>query len=300
MSFGSVFSAIGTKMGMDPLTANILGSGFDASSDYLAQSQDRAQLEAIYRQQGQDLQFKQNLALQRDAEQRALRDRLLVQSSNLAESIKQVNEYLGVPYTPSKEDIMRDMFDLSNAYRTDIFKLAELTASKAKANNLARLGGADSDTLDAKVQADVIAKYAPELQKADIQAKVNALKFASERMNLDQASRAAFTKQFTDPYEAQFGMEKQLFSTAQTNYSGSQTGLSNMFDTAMKSTTASNQSFTNSLDNLAKGITGDFNTNKTPDSTIVGSGTINNQPQTNYLGQPLYYDAQGNLIGAEV
>ena len=48
MSFGSVFSAIGTKMGMDPLTANILGSGFDASSDYLAQSQDRAQLEAIY------------------------------------------------------------------------------------------------------------------------------------------------------------------------------------------------------------------------------------------------------------
>ena len=56
---------------MDPLTANILGSGFDASSDYLAQSQDRAQLEAIYRQQGQDLQFKQNLALRRDAEQRA-------------------------------------------------------------------------------------------------------------------------------------------------------------------------------------------------------------------------------------
>ena len=119
-------------------------------------------------------------------------------------------------------------------------------------------------------------------------------------MNLDQASRAAFTKQFTDPYEAQFGMEKQLYSTAQTNYGGSQTGLSNMFDTAMKSATASNKSFSNSLDDLAKGITGNFNTNKNPDSTIVGSGTINNQPQTNYLGQPLYYDSAGNLIGAEV
>ena len=28
--------------------------------------------------------------------------------------------------------------------------------------------------------------------------------------------------------------------------------------------------------------------------------STNNQPQTNYLGQPLYYDAQGNLIGAGV
>ena len=98
-------------------------------------------------------------------------------------------------------------------------------------------------TLENKVQADVIAKYAPELQKADMQAKVNALKFASERMNLDQASRAAFMKQFTQPYEAQFGMEKSLYSPTQTAYTGSGTQISSMFDTAMKSTSASNNSF---------------------------------------------------------
>ena len=192
---------------------------------------------------------------------------------------------------------MRDMFDFSNAYRNDIFKLAELTASKAQATNLAKLGGADSNTLENKVQSDVIAKYAPELQKADMQAKVNALKFAAERMNLDQASRSAFMKQFTQPYEAQFGMEKGLYSPSQTTYSGSGTTISSMFDTAMKSTAESNKSFSNTLDNLAKTITGPNNTNKEPDSTIVGSGTINSQPQTNALGQPLYYDQSGNLIG---
>lgn len=298
MSFGSVFASIGTKIGMDPVTASIIGGGYDAISDYSAQSKDRAQLENIFRQQGADLKFKQNLALRRDADQRALRDRLLTQSANLSEAIKQVNSYLGVPYTPSKEDIMRDMFDFSNAYRNDIFKLAELTASKAQAANLAKLGGADSTTLENKVQADVIAKYAPELQKADMQAKVNALKFASERMNLDQASRAAFMKQFTQPYEAQFGMEKSLYSPTQTAYTGSGTQISSMFDTAMKSTSASNNSFSRTLDNLAKTITGPNNTNKEADSTIVGSGTISNsQPQTNALGQPLYYDQAGNLIG---
>tara|TARA_B100000941_G_scaffold290924_1_gene276148 strand:+ start:21460 stop:22362 length:903 start_codon:yes stop_codon:yes gene_type:complete len=294
MSFGSVFASIGTKMGMDPVTASILGGGYDAVSDYSAQAKDRAQLQDIFRQQGADLKFKQNLALRRDADQRALRDRLLTQSANLSEAIKQVNQYLGVPYTPSKEDIMRDMFDFSNAYRTDIFKLAELTASKAQAANLAKLGGADSTTLENKVQADVIAKYAPELQKADMQAKVNALKFASERMNLDQASRAAFMKQFTQPYEAQFGMEKSLYSPTQTAYTGSGTTLSSMFDTAMKSTSASNTSFSRTLDNLAKTITGPNNTNKTADSTIVGSGTIaDDRPSTDMYGNPIIYLPDG-------
>ena len=36
MSFGSVFASIGTKIGMDPVTASIIGGGYDAISDYLS------------------------------------------------------------------------------------------------------------------------------------------------------------------------------------------------------------------------------------------------------------------------
>jgi hypothetical protein len=67
-----------------------------------------------------------------------------------------------------------------------------------------------------------------------------------------------------------------------------------MFDTAMKSTSASNTSFSRTLDNLAKNITGPNNTNKTADSTIVGSGTIaDDRPATDMYGNPIIYLPDG-------
>lgn len=278
--------------------AAIAGYGLDAFSDYNARQDDKAMREALFRQQQEEMAFNRTAYLAQQEEQKALRDRLLIQSANLAESIKQVNEYLGVPYTPSQMEIVNDMQMLSSAYRDDIFRLAELDKSKKDAALMARLGGADSQTMQDAISRQTVEKYAPELRKADIEARVNALKFATERMNLDQASRNNLIKSYGLPYETQFNMEQKLYNNRMTAPSESGT-LNNMITAADNSLKASDDSYADSLNKLGTQIATTFgrksDEEEKANSTIVGSGT---RPSTNLYGQPLYYDDAGNLIGA--
>ena len=297
MSFGQFIGTIGKAAGMGDAAA-IAGYGLDAFSDYNARQDDKAMREALFRQQQEEMAFNRTAYLAQQEEQKALRDRLLIQSANLAESIKQVNEYLGVPYTPSQMEIVNDMQMLSSAYRDDIFRLAELDKSKKDAALMSRLGGADSQTMQDAISRQTVEKYAPELRKADIEARVNALKFATERMNLDQASRNNLIKSYGLPYETQFNMEQKLYNNRMTAPSESGT-LNNMITAADNSLKASDDSYADSLNKLGTQIATTFgrksDEEEKANSTIVGSGT---RPSTNLYGQPLYYDDAGNLIGA--
>ena len=298
MSFGQFLGAVGNAAGMGP-AASIAGYGLDAFSDYSARQDDRAMREALFQKQAEEMAFNRTAYLQQQEEQKALRDRLLVQSANLAESIKQVNEYLGVPYTPSQMEIVNDMQMLSSAYRDDIFRLAELDKSKKDAALISRLGGADSQTMQDAISRQTVEKYAPELRKADIEARVNALKFATERMNLDQASRNNLIKSYGLPYETQFNMEQKLYNNRMTAPSESGT-LNNMITAADASVARSDESYNQAMTQLTDTINATFarksdEEEKINNSTIVGSAT---RPSTNLYGQPLYYDNAGNLVGA--
>lgn len=276
--------------------AAIAGYGLDAFSDYNARQDDKAMREALFRQQQEEMAFNRTAYLQQQEEQKALRDRLLIQSANLAESIKQVNEYLGVPYTPSQMEIVNDMQMLSSAYRDDIFRLAELDKSKKDAALMSRLGGADSQTMQDAISRQTVEKYAPELRKADIEARVNALKFATERMNLDQASRNNLIKSYGLPYETQFNMEQKLYNNRMTAPSESGT-LNNMITAADNSLKASDDSYADSLNKLGTQIATTFgrksDEEEKANSTIVGSGT---RPTQTPYGQKIEYLPDGTAI----
>ena len=186
---------------------------------------------------------------------------------------------------------------LSSAYRDDIFRLAELDKSKKDAALMARLGGADSQTMQDAISRQTVEKYAPELRKADIEARVNALKFATERMNLDQASRNNLIKSYGLPYETQFNMEQKLYNNRMTAPSESGT-LNNMITAADNSLKASDDSYADSLNKLGTQIATTFgrksDEEEKTNSTIVGSG--NNRPSTDYLGNPIYYAPDGTVI----
>ena len=212
MSFGDIFGAVGDLSGTPELA--ILGYGTDAIADYQRLQGDKKFREAVFDLQKKEIALNQGNFLRQIEEQNALRDRLLVQSDSLAKVIKEVNSYLGVPYAPSQAEIANDMANLSASYRDDIFRLAELNKSTKEAAMIDRLGGGDSNTMQNQIDREVVEKYAPELRKADLQAKLDAIDFATKKLGFGKQVRDDLVEYYGAPYSEQFKLEQQLYNNS--------------------------------------------------------------------------------------
>lgn len=212
MSFGDIFGAVGDLSGTPELA--ILGYGTDAIADYQRLQGDKKFREAVFDLQKKEIALNQGNFLRQVEEQNALRDRLLVQSDSLAQVIKEVNSYLGVPYAPSQAEIANDMANLSASYRDDIFRLAELNKSTKEAAMIDRLGGGDSTTMQNQIDREVVEKYAPELRKADLQAKLDAIDFATKKLGFGKQVRDDLVEYYGAPYSEQFKLEQQLYNNS--------------------------------------------------------------------------------------
>tara|TARA_B100000745_G_scaffold280465_1_gene212614 strand:+ start:404 stop:1294 length:891 start_codon:yes stop_codon:yes gene_type:complete len=226
MSWGETLGA-----GADAILGNkapwlrTAGTGFDmlearGRKDALAVQQDN-----FRRQEMQLAELETQAFLQDRSNQVALRDRLLQQASDIQGTTEQVNTFLGIPYAPSMRDVAEETAALSESYRGDIMKLAELNASQGKAKQMRRLGGADSNTASEVLEMANVEKYGPLLNKAHQDAKMDAMALVTSRLNLDDLSRKRLQTYHDDGLGGQFEREKQLYSGNQMNLGAGPSGI---------------------------------------------------------------------------
>ena len=187
MAWGSFLGKLGTVAGVPG--ADIIGSGIDAYSDYERLRADKAYRQFTMNEQVKRDQFMMENYVRDKAEQKAIRDDLILKSANLASAVAQVNQHLGVPYAPSR---------------------AELSDSQKTAQLMDRLGGADSRTMSRDITQETLDEFAPQLQDADLKAKLDAMKIAESQMQLDEESRKRIQTHYAEPYQIGFDTMKDL------------------------------------------------------------------------------------------
>jgi len=212
MAWGQFLGTLGTAAGIPG--ADIVGSGMDAYSDWDRLRQDKAYREWTMNEQVKRDQWQMENYVRDKAEQKAIRDELLLKSANLSEAVAQVNKYLGVPYAPSRADIITDYLNLKSNYSNDVLRLAELSDSQKTAKNMADLGGAHSNTMSRDITRETLDEFAPQLHDADLKAKLDAMKIAESQMQLDDEGRKRIQKHYTDPYQIGFDTMKELIPTS--------------------------------------------------------------------------------------
>ena len=208
MAWGSFLGKLGTAAGVP--YADIIGSGIDAYGDYERLREDKAYRQFTMNEQIKRDQFMMENYVRDKAEQKAIRDELLLKSANLASAVAQVNQHLGVPYAPSRADIIQDYLNLRSNYKGDVMRLAELSDSQKTAALMDRLGGADSRTMSRDITQETLDEFAPQLQDADLKAKLDAMKIAESQMQLDDESRKRIQTHYAEPYQIGFDTMKDL------------------------------------------------------------------------------------------
>ena len=73
-----------------------------------------------------------------------------------------------------------------------------------------RLGGADSRTMSRDITQETLDEFAPQLQDADLKAKLDAMKIAESQMQLDDESRKRIQTHYAEPYQIGFDTMKEL------------------------------------------------------------------------------------------
>lgn len=208
MSFGDFLTAAGALSGNQYL--DFAGRALGAYGDY--QNAQTANQERIAQTEFQNnIQTEQlRQSAQEQADQIALRNRLLQQSSNLADALGQMYDYLGMPPTVDARQVVGDYMNLrQNAYG-DLDRLVSMVSSTARAKNISR-GLGNSTAQDMSDQA-IIRKYYPEYQKADQAAYDAAINRNKAMMGLFSDNRKMFTDQVKDRYGQQLAAETAIYN----------------------------------------------------------------------------------------
>lgn len=275
MAFGEFLGrAVGAASGNEQANQllQLAGMGYDAFQANQAADMASAERSSAIARQNQLI----NLQLQQDAqaraEQLALRDRLLQQSSNLSAALQQAYQYLGMPYQVDPQQITRDYMALREQNFGDLTRLVELTSSRAQAANIAK--GMGESTLARDDQMRQFEKYAPEFQKADQLAYDAAVARANATRGAVQGSRDAMMKELTNVYGTQFDLEKGLYNgNLNSNLGTTITGQNSVVSSMTDNVRGANQLAADRMANLIeKAPFGDwFNRRSSGGSTITGS-----------------------------
>ena len=71
-----------------------------------------------------------------------------------------------------------------------------------------------SDLIEMGFDREVVEKYAPELRKADLQAKLDAIDFATKKLGFGKQVRDDLVEYYGAPYSEQFKLEQQLYNNS--------------------------------------------------------------------------------------
>lgn len=194
--------------------AGVVGSSIDALSDWRQSQEDKAITTHRWNIQNARDKWSMEAYIQDKQEQNALKTKLLTQTQNLKDATQQINDFFGQPYAPTREEVMKNVADLSAEYKGEILRMAELTNSTATAKKIWDLGGADSQTMYSDISKDTVREYGPQLLNAINQAKEDAISIASANMDLDSKSRQQYINAYANPYGQQYDREINLVQKA--------------------------------------------------------------------------------------
>ena len=209
MGWGDFLGNSATQATGNPLY-QLAGNAFDlynAGQDNERDSQFAGQLQKEQLQIARD-----NVALQYQdrAENLSMKERLIEKSNDLKAVNDQVVAYLGLPYTPTQENLINSVMERSEDYTGDVMKLATLMGSKTRAANMYQLGGADSSTMSNDITRGIVDKYAPELNKARRRAEEDELTLVGKRIQTDKAVRDNMLDTYATPINNQISRESQM------------------------------------------------------------------------------------------
>lgn len=163
------------------------------------------------------------------AQKVALRNRLLQQSTNLADALSNVYQFLGMPYQADPRQITSDYLALRNQNYGDVDRLLTMIGSKGTASAISR--GVEGGVMDYEKQ-QLARKYADVYSKADQAAYDAAISRNKALVDTLNTSRQNTVGEIKDMYGTQFEMEKDLYSDPTVK--DVQTVLSNMGTNAME------------------------------------------------------------------
>tara|TARA_B100002019_G_scaffold45913_2_gene38588 strand:+ start:6850 stop:7653 length:804 start_codon:yes stop_codon:yes gene_type:complete len=204
MAFGDI---VGGLTG-NRLLGDLTQAGFDMYNSVQANNE----REAVRQQQNEMTRMRLQMEAAERAEQVALRNRLLQQSTNLAEALGNVYEFLGMPYQADPRRITQDYLALRNQNYGDVDRLLTMIGSKGTASAISR--GVEGGVMDFEKQ-QLARKYADVYQKADQSAYDAAINRNKALVDTLNTSRQNTVGEIKDLYGTQFNMEKGLYSNRQ-------------------------------------------------------------------------------------
>lgn len=141
----------------------------------------------------------------------ALRDRILTQTGDLSASLKNAYTDLGPQPIVGPENIAADYGALKATKMADFNDMLNIVSSQGYANQLDRLGGADSSSADWGRETALTKQYAPQLMAIDQAAMDEAIKRNSDSMNLYNTNRQNILNEITGVLQPGITNETNLY-----------------------------------------------------------------------------------------
>lgn len=145
-----------------------------------------------------------------------LRDRILGQTGALSQSLMNAYNNLGPQPVVNAANVAADYGQIKATKMADFNDLANLVTSQSYANQVSRLGGADSASADAGREAALMKQLTPQLMAIDNDAMNEAYARNSNAVNLYNINRANILNELAGIYAPGISAETNLYRPEST------------------------------------------------------------------------------------
>ncbi len=232
---------------------------------------------AALAQQKQLAELSAQTASQRAAFEKAMKDRILLQTGELGSTLRAAQRSMGAMPQFKQDTINQDYATTKAGMMQNFNDMLTLVESQGRAAQIDRLGGAGSIAADNDRMNALIKRYSPELINIDNQAYEAAVGRATSSMGLINTNRKNTLDEITGVLNPQINAETNLLTGGGTDI----TNLMNSYASYQKEVgdlATSRASLNNARDEKVKASLGallyeTFNQNKSPrDTTRLSNG----------------------------
>jgi hypothetical protein len=207
--WGSELGKIAQHVGMGDLAPSVgsLYDLWDASNQRDAAMADQTK----YRDQSLQLENVRTAEwLKKGANQKLLKDELLAKAAEMAQVTGEINKSMGVPFAPTRADVIKRTAELSHDYQQKIWDIALFNKSKQDAANI--VSGFDSRTRSQGQNLAFADLYGKQLRDAQRDAGKDARAEATDDIELDKLSREQQTNYYKEGLPKYYDRLKGLYS----------------------------------------------------------------------------------------
>jgi len=202
-----------------------------------------------------------NLSLRNEAEQKAIRDRILTQTGSLRDDLRQTLANLGQRPTINQDTVNRDFATIRDRNRESIFALFDRAASTDRATMIRRGVGESTPADDAR--NTIMRTFARTLREGDTAAYDAALQRNTGLSNLITGDRSAAFNELRGIYNAPLEHELTVLQAApgaSTPLGAAALGYSNITDLSNKAAISANTAAGNVFASLRGDLPGQIAT----------------------------------------